>query len=224
MLASYTLITTEKVTITVQTTGDAADIILEAAEKLFAEKGYDGVSMRLVAESAAVSKASVFHHFSSKQELYSVVLKRASLEFNSLISELDSESGDLRSRLAVFAEKHLACIFEKPMLSQLLLRETLTPGSEESYVTAAGILGESFTQLVNILSDEKKNELLKPETDSSLLAYLLIASNVFFFQSQIFMYHLKEFDFSNKQKDYTKNVVNFLLDGVLNKSAPDLKK
>lgn len=206
-----------------QTTGDAADIILEAAEKLFAEKGYDGVSMRSVAENAAVSKASIFHHFGSKEELYTAVLKRASFEFKDLISELDSESGDLRSRLVIFAEKHLACICEKPMLSRLLLREALDPGSEESYVTAAGILGESFVQLVDILSGEKKNKQLKPEADPSLLAYLLIASNVFFFQSQIFMRHLKEFDFSCKQKNYTESVVNFLLDGALNDSSPDLK-
>ena len=202
---------------------DAADSILDSAEALFAEKGYDGVSMRLLAETAEVSKASVFHHFGSKQGLYSAVLERASSEFKTLILELDSKSGDLRSRLKVFTEKHLACISQKPMLSRLLLREALDPGSEESYVTTAGVIGESFMQLVDILKDEKENCALKADTDPSLLAYLLIASNVFFFQSQVFMQHLKGIDFTGEQKNYTTNVVDFLLDGVLNDSPSNKK-
>ena len=47
-----------------QAAGELA--ILEAAERLFAQQGYDGVSMRTIAREAGVSKANIYHHFDSK--------------------------------------------------------------------------------------------------------------------------------------------------------------
>ncbi|HBE91853.1 MAG TPA: TetR/AcrR family transcriptional regulator, partial [Gammaproteobacteria bacterium] len=44
--------------------------ILDAATRLFAERGFDGVSMRQVSEAAGVSKANIYHHFESKEALY----------------------------------------------------------------------------------------------------------------------------------------------------------
>ena len=43
--------------------------ILEAAEVLFAEKGFDAVSIRTIAEQANVSNAEVFHHLGPKDEV-----------------------------------------------------------------------------------------------------------------------------------------------------------
>jgi len=51
--------------------------ILKASERLFAEKGYDGASIGAIAKLAGVSKANIYHHFASKDELYSKILKRA---------------------------------------------------------------------------------------------------------------------------------------------------
>ena len=52
---------------TVQSAGELS--ILDAAVRLFSESGYDGVSMRRIAEEAGVSKANIYHHFASKEAL-----------------------------------------------------------------------------------------------------------------------------------------------------------
>ena len=41
--------------------------ILEAADKLFSQIGFDGVSVNDVAVEARVNKASVFYHFGNKE-------------------------------------------------------------------------------------------------------------------------------------------------------------
>ena len=52
------------------------DQILDEATRLFAERGYDGTSMSDLAASVGLRKASLFHHFASKEELKSAVLDR----------------------------------------------------------------------------------------------------------------------------------------------------
>ena len=52
------------------------DKILDAAEDLFARRGFAGVGMREVAEAVGLGKSSLFHHFKSKAELYAAVVGR----------------------------------------------------------------------------------------------------------------------------------------------------
>jgi AcrR family transcriptional regulator len=50
--------------------------ILEVAESAFAASGYGGVGMRQIASAVGLSKSALFHHFSTKLELYGEVLDR----------------------------------------------------------------------------------------------------------------------------------------------------
>lgn len=52
------------------------DRILDAAETLFAKHGFDGVSMRMVADAADVDLALSSYHFGSKRGLFDAVLLR----------------------------------------------------------------------------------------------------------------------------------------------------
>lgn len=49
---------------------ETRDAILAAARELFAEKGYDGASVRAIARSAGVDPALVHHFFGSKEGLF----------------------------------------------------------------------------------------------------------------------------------------------------------
>jgi len=59
------------------TLGEGARAILNDAVRLFAEKGFDAISMNDIANAAGVSKANIFHHFSNKETLYLEVLRKA---------------------------------------------------------------------------------------------------------------------------------------------------
>jgi AcrR family transcriptional regulator len=54
--------------------GETGIKILTAAETLFAEKGYDGVSLRQITNEAGVNLAAVNYHYNDKQSLYLEVL------------------------------------------------------------------------------------------------------------------------------------------------------
>jgi AcrR family transcriptional regulator len=52
------------------------DRILNAAERLFSERGIDGVSMREIASAAGVQLAMISYHFRTKEGLYRAVFQR----------------------------------------------------------------------------------------------------------------------------------------------------
>jgi AcrR family transcriptional regulator len=78
---------------------ETAERILEAADELLGELGYDGVSMRDVAERAGVNKALVFYYFKSKADLFERVLTRYYAAHNEAITRAFEQEGPLRGRL-----------------------------------------------------------------------------------------------------------------------------
>ena len=59
-----------------QSLRDTRERILDAAEQLFMQHGYDGTSMRLVTGEAGVNLAAANYHFGSKEALMQAVLRR----------------------------------------------------------------------------------------------------------------------------------------------------
>lgn len=74
--------------------------ILDAAEKLFAARGFSGVSMSDVAKEARVTQSLIHHHFGSKSRLWTLVLERMDAAIPPLAgASLDPKAGrqDLES-------------------------------------------------------------------------------------------------------------------------------
>ncbi len=81
-------------------------VILDAAITLFASRGYHATSMEEIAGAAGISKAVVYDHFSSKQELYTRLLERIRGDLDAVVtasSDPGEEPGPARVRLAIDA-------------------------------------------------------------------------------------------------------------------------
>ena len=61
--------------------------ILTESARLFARKGYEGTSMRDIAEACGISKSLLYHHFSSKDEIYARVAVGATQELYHFVRE-----------------------------------------------------------------------------------------------------------------------------------------
>lgn len=79
---------------------DTAQRILAAADEVLSESGYDGASMRLVAERAGVNKALVFYHFKTKAGLFERVLEGYYREHRAVLDQAFAGGGTLRERLS----------------------------------------------------------------------------------------------------------------------------
>lgn len=59
--------------------------ILNAAERLFVEKGYHAISMREIADAVGMTKAALYYHFRDKEQLFMAILEGVLSELSALI-------------------------------------------------------------------------------------------------------------------------------------------
>lgn len=82
---------------------ETTQIILDAAEKLFAERGYSGISVRDIGREADVSHALVHRYLGSKREIYLTVLRRN----ENAILQAAGDTDDLRKALSLMLREGL---------------------------------------------------------------------------------------------------------------------
>lgn len=189
--------------------------ILAAAEALFAEHGFDAVSMSAIAEAASVSKANVFHHFNTKQALYQAVLRQACDITTRQLKHMVAQSGAVAANLGEFAENHLESILEHDQFARLILREILSDMPKERLKIAQQVFGENFSDLVTIIRRGQDHRELRADLDPALVAMLLVGANVFFFQARNVFRHFPEVNFADEPAHYTRMMVDILLRGIL---------
>lgn len=87
--------------------------ILDAAQNLFAETGFNGTSLRQITSLAEVNLASVNYHFGSKKELIQAVLQRY---LSVLMPRLDQEFSLLLAAQQPVGLKSVLSVFVRPLL------------------------------------------------------------------------------------------------------------
>jgi AcrR family transcriptional regulator len=103
--------------------------ILAAAERLFADRGYDGTAVRGIAEAANVTGAMVHYYFGSKEALYHAVIETAATTVRSLMLETTSGTDSIEQKLSRFVEGYADYLFSHPHLARILHRELLAGGN-----------------------------------------------------------------------------------------------
>ncbi len=89
--------------------------IMKAAERLFAERGYDGTSVRAIVARARVNQAAINYHFEGKDGLYREVLRAAfqGLTEHQLAHAAEARAMSREEALAAFIRRQL-----RPLLAR----------------------------------------------------------------------------------------------------------
>lgn len=103
------------------------DAILDEATRLFAERGYAACSMADLAECVGLRKASLFHHFPSKDDLYGAVLERLMRTLSEMISQSIS-AGPLEEQLDRMSDGMVSAFGEQPFAARIVAREMMDWG------------------------------------------------------------------------------------------------
>jgi TetR/AcrR family transcriptional regulator, mexJK operon transcriptional repressor len=90
--------------------GGKAGTILAAAKRAFLAAGFGAVSMDAIAREAGVSKATVYAHFSGKEELFGAVIGGECERHFAGFSAGELDPGDVRASLTVLGRRFLDLI------------------------------------------------------------------------------------------------------------------
>jgi AcrR family transcriptional regulator len=151
---------------------DSRASILAAAQRLFAERGYDATSVRAVASQARVDPALVLHFFGSKAELFA----------SSLHLPLDPEEiealaqGDRRTSGRRLAEFYLRRVFRDRRATVLSLLRSAVSNPEAAAMLRRAIQGTVIAALERVLPGEEA--ALRGELCASQMMGLFLARHI----------------------------------------------
>ena len=105
--------------------------LCEAAERLFAEKGLEAVTMRQLAAELGVSPMTPYRYFKDKDEILAAVRAAGFNRFAQALEDAYRKDGDARARASAVGEAYLAFAFGQPQTYKLMF--DLHQPHEEDY-------------------------------------------------------------------------------------------
>src|SRR6266566_7221693 len=152
---------------------EARSRILDAANKVFAEKGYHEATMEDIAKRLGVSKGAIYLYFSSKEDLFEAMVKTAPQAFKEILySSFGDETNPVQSATQFF-DKMLKLSASNPGLSFEILSEA------SRNPTLKRILKQNHAEyeevLTSFLAEGQKRRFVGDNLDIRPLANSLIA-------------------------------------------------
>ncbi len=102
--------------------------ILDAAEGLFAQKGYSATSLGEVADRVGIRSPSLYNHFRNKEALYAAVLERLLVEFSRPLLEMQDSPELSQERILDWLDATVRQHHANPNLARLLQHAALSGG------------------------------------------------------------------------------------------------
>ncbi|MYW05246.1 TetR/AcrR family transcriptional regulator [Streptomyces sp. SID3343] len=81
---------------------DTYDKVLQAAEELFGEQGFAGTSLQAIADRVGVTKAALYYHFRTKDELLDALLRPALNDLDRVLEVAESRRGTTARQRLLF--------------------------------------------------------------------------------------------------------------------------
>jgi TetR/AcrR family transcriptional regulator len=105
-----------------------AEKILDAAEDLFAEKGYDATSLGDVADVVGIRSPSLYNHFQNKEALYTSVLENLINQFMSPMMDMLNKESLTESKVLSWIEQCIVLHHNNPNFARLIQHAALSGG------------------------------------------------------------------------------------------------
>jgi AcrR family transcriptional regulator len=127
--------------------------ILEAAERIFVAEGYEGATIRKIADEVGVSSTALYMHFRDKDEILHEICLAAMQALLQQNSEIAARPADAVTRVRDMLDAYVRMGLEHPNAYRLVfcspprggespIREATTEIGEQCYARYAGVVRE----------------------------------------------------------------------------------
>jgi TetR/AcrR family transcriptional regulator len=123
---------------------DNRSLILSEAARLFAERGYEAVSVGEICDSATITKPTLYHYFGSKRGLLDALIEEGGAALLASVREAARTERDVRLGLERIAFAFARCAKADPTFARLRLSMSFAPPGSEPGIAAAAYNKELF--------------------------------------------------------------------------------
>ena len=157
---------------------DKKEHILEAAEELFAQKGFEGTSVRELAKKAKINVAMISYYFGSKEKLFeSLVEYRAGFMREKLQLINREESMDPMSKIERLIDFYVDRVAGNSRFSRILHRELSLQQRSEMHNTIADILLRNAVEIRRIIHEGIDKKVFR-DIDAELMIATLVGTTM----------------------------------------------
>src|SRR5262245_34504715 len=146
---------------------DKREAILEAALELFAERGFHGTAVPLVAEKANVGAGTIYRYFPSKEALVNALYQRHKGELGEAILSGFPASAPFREQFHHFGERVCAFARKNPRALQFLELHHHSPYLDS---TSRSIEAQLLTFARGFVAKAVEQQVAKPLSPELLMA------------------------------------------------------
>lgn len=107
--------------------------ILVAAQNHFAKAGFDAARLQDIASDAGITRPSLLYHFSTKEDLYRLVVEKTFEQLLGLLSEVTITEDDFSSVIEILVTTYVTFLEKNPYVAGVVIREFTSkagPGQE----------------------------------------------------------------------------------------------
>ena len=190
--------------------------IINITEKLFAEKGFDGTSIREIAKTAGINVAMVSYYFGSKERLLDAVIINRVSGFRMILENLQLENITPIEKIKKFVALYINKFYQNKDIYQIIHFEIVNQKRSSDFPEFNEIKKKNLLLLESIIAEGQKNDVFKANCNATLIPAIVIGTfsqihnNKKFYQD---MMNLKdEAAFEHYiLNDFTEEIANVIL-------------
>jgi len=153
---------------------DKKDHILDVAERVFSDHGFDGASTRLISGEAGVNMAMLNYYFGSKEGLLLSVIERKISSSKDILQNIgNDESMSQWDKVALYIDYYSEKIVSNNCFQKLLYQELGMNRRTELADNIRDILMQNASELKKILEDGVEKGEFKTNIDSEMVVATL---------------------------------------------------
>ena len=99
--------------------------ILAVATQMLADRGYDGTSLKMIADEVGLKKPRLLHHFPSKEALRQAVLEDLFIGWAEVLPQILQQTADGQDRFTLTMDATMGYFAESRHRARLIVREIL---------------------------------------------------------------------------------------------------
>jgi AcrR family transcriptional regulator len=156
------------------------DLILDAAERLFARHGFTATTIKQIGKEAAVNPALLYYYYDSKETLYRAMLQRILAQLLARGTDAIERAATPTDRIRAFIRAQAKLLGEHPHFPQLLVRELVDHQAAHAEQAITTTAAAAFKRLCEVIEAGQREGAFRKTLDPRFTAISVIAQVAYF--------------------------------------------